>query len=225
MNLITAAACLKKLKSDAEIDYSKSYFSQLAADDKVRSHHKPGSPKKWYVYEEVLEDIESMQDPRRDPQRAANDAKRKHDDLFSCEVKYETEADLTPEQIESRRQKLIVQYKANKEEEDASGVENPGNYEDIEAMSTKQIAFEIMKQDLRIKTATANEKEKLSMPVDEIQRSVFVAMRILRDGLTGIPARLSSRLAVESDPHKCRTMMEEEINRHLTSIAGAFNDI
>ena len=44
---------------------------------------------------------------------------------------------------------------------------------------------------------------------------------MLRDGLLGLPDRLSSTLAAESDPRKVHVMLKAEIARELEALANA----
>ena len=46
-------------------------------------------------------------------------------------------------------------------------------------------------------------------------------VRMLRDGLLGLPDRLSSTLAAESDPRKVHVMLKAEIARELEALANA----
>lgn len=227
MELITATECLKILKEKAGINYSKGYFSQLSSDDKnpMPSHHKPGSTKKWYIYDEVLEYLNDREDPRRDAQREANAARRKTNDIFSAAGKYESVADLTPEQAEARRKKMIEVFRRNQEKEVAAGVQADSKAdEDLEKMDIKALNRAILEQDLRIKTATANEKENMSVSVEKVKSDLFAASRVLRDGMLGIPSRLSARIAAVTDPHTCRTMMEEEIIKQLSTLSETLNE-
>lgn len=163
------------------------------------------------------------EDPRRDAQREANAEKRKPSDLLAAAGTYESEADMSDEERDIERERRIEQLRIMQKEAKAIGADE--DIGDVEEMSIKQLNIEIMKQDLRIKRAKADESEKSSISVDEVRRSVYDASRIIRDGLMGIPARLAARIAVESDPHKCRVMMEEEVNRQLKNISDLFHEL
>ncbi|TDA64290.1 hypothetical protein E0765_06130 [Sulfuricurvum sp. IAE1] len=212
--LMTQAAFARKVKR------SRQYINKLV---------KNGTIPTYYDGRVNMEEAERLmaehEDPRRDGQREANAAKRSGGaDLLSSAGSYPSMADMTEEEQEIERERLQqtlrdLQNKASDigEEDETIG--------DIESMNVKQLNIAILKQDLRIKRAKADESEKMSVPIDEVRNSIFAASRIVRDGLLGIPARLAARIAAESDPHICRTMMEQEINRQLENLSGAFREL
>ena len=76
MKLITAAECVRKLRQAGIYKGKESYFSQLVQKGVISYHTKEGSPKKWYVLDEVKQSLRGWEDPIRDAQREANDRKR-----------------------------------------------------------------------------------------------------------------------------------------------------
>lgn len=211
--LMTQAAFARKVKK------SRQYINKLVKKEIIP------------IYDDGRVDMEEAErlmleheDPRRDSQREANEGKRKPTDLLSAVGTYDSEADMTDAEREEERTKRIEQLRIMQQEAKDVGVDNE-DINNLEVMDLKQLNLEIMRQDLRIKRAKADESEKTSIPVDDVKRSVYEASRIIRDGLTGIPARLAARIAVESDPHKCRIMMEQEINRQLKNISELFNEL
>ena len=96
---------------------------------------------------------------------------------------------------------------------------------DVEHLDIKELNRLILQQDLRIKKAKADESEKLTVSVEDVKKTFFAASRVVRDGLNTIPARLAARLAAETDPHKCLTMLESEINTQLNKISEAINEL
>ena len=232
VDLITATQCVKLLKSNQVVDWSLGYFSQRDKDGIFKHHHKPGSPKKFFKYDEVVEAIKENIDPRRNAQRDANKKKREDrqpdedEGLLSMAGKYDSVSDLSEEE-KAERLKLQNIAMQQKEEAKQAGIDDDSCFSDtdIEKMSVKDLNLLIMKQDLRIKTATADEKESKSVPIEKVTNDVFTSVRIFRDGLLGIPARLSSRIASISDPHECRIMIEKEIVRQLTNLEESFNEL
>jgi len=105
-DLITAANCLKLLKSRDDITYSKSYFSQMVAEGKIPSHSKHGSPKKFYKYEEVKKSIEDSKDPTRDAQREANNSRKVEPTLMSTAGTYPSQADMTEDELDRRLEEI-----------------------------------------------------------------------------------------------------------------------
>lgn len=210
--LMTQAAFARKMKR------SRQYINKLVKKEIIP------------IYDDGRVDMDEAErlmieheDPRRDAQREANSEKRKQSDLLSAAGTYESEADMSDEEREIEREKRIEQLRMMQKEAKAIGADE--DVGDVEAMGIKQLNLAILQQDLRIKRAKADESEKVSVPLEEVNRSLFEASRIVRDGLQGIPARLAARIAAESDPHKCRVMMEQEINRQLQNIVEVFREL
>lgn len=211
--LITQAAFARKVKK------SRQYINKLVKKEIIP------------IYDDGRVDMEEAErlmleheDPRRDSQREANEGKRKPTDLLSAVGTYDSEADMTDAEREEERVKRIEQLRMMQQEAKSVGVDEDDTG-DVELMNIKQLNIAILKQELRIKRAKADESEKSSVPLDDVNRSLFAASRIIRDGLLGIPARLAARIAAESDAHKCRTMMEQEIIRQLQNISEVFHEL
>jgi hypothetical protein len=77
MKLITAAECVRQLRQARAYKGKDSYFSRLVSMGVVPFHAKEGSPKKWYVLDEVKQALKDNEDPTRDAQREANEQKRR----------------------------------------------------------------------------------------------------------------------------------------------------
>lgn len=90
MQLITATECVNKLRQAGVFKGKLPYFIQLVNAGWIPHHEKPGSSKRWYRYEEAKAAIKGIGDPTRDPQRKANQQKRKPEPI---------QADQTPQRI------------------------------------------------------------------------------------------------------------------------------
>lgn len=96
--------------------------------------------------------------------------------------------------------------------------------DNLKTLNIKALNAAIMKQNLRIQTIKANEAEKNVVSIEFMEKSIFEAARVVRDGLLNIPSRIAARVAAEQDSHKCRTMLEVEINRQLVNLTEIFNE-
>lgn len=76
MKLITGAECVRKMRQAGVFKGKESYFSQLVAKEIIPYHEKKGSPKKWFILDEVKQAVKEWEDPTRDAQREANERKR-----------------------------------------------------------------------------------------------------------------------------------------------------
>jgi hypothetical protein len=81
-NLITATECVNKLVKEGIYRGKLSYFIRLANDGYIPTHSKEGSTKRWYLYDEARAAVNNMIDPTREPQREANDRRRRE---IECE--------------------------------------------------------------------------------------------------------------------------------------------
>ena len=77
MKLISGAECVRRLRQAGVFRGKESYFSQLVQKGVIPYHNKAASPKKWYVLDEVKKALKEWEDPTRDAQREANEAKRR----------------------------------------------------------------------------------------------------------------------------------------------------
>jgi hypothetical protein len=184
---------------------------------------------KFIDHDEAVRLIEEYSDPHRQRQREINEKKRlakklpsdKACSIFDLEGAYESIADMTEEEKERKRNEL----RKLQEQAKSSGVEVVGQRIDVEDLDVKELNRLILQQELRLKTAKADEAEKKVVPIDEVQRVFFSATRIIRDGMMAIAPRLAARLAATDDPHVCRTMLEEEIVGQLEGITGAISEL
>jgi len=226
VNLLTANACLAALKKDG-IVYSKSYFSQMVSDGKIPTHSKPPSPKKFFYYSEVKAAIEEHKDPTRDAQREANEKRREEPTLISIAGSYPSQADMTDEEKEVLKKEQEELKKLMADVKSAEGDAEETEQENTDFGGMPAIQIRLFKEFYMGKLAKLEFEKKKGevIAIEEVKNKVFEAYRTVRDGLIGIPARLCARLAYENDPHKCRTMMEEEINRQLSNLSGMFNEL
>lgn len=170
--------------------------------------------------------IEAHKDPTRDAQREANEKRREEPSLMSVVGSYPSQADMTQEEKEALKKEQEELKQLMDEVKSAEGAEQDSDQDitDFAGMPAAQIR--LFKEYYLGKLAKLDfEKKKGDLiPIDEVKNKVFEAYRTVRDGIMGIPARLSSRLAYESDPHKCRTMMEAELSRQLNSLSELFHE-
>lgn len=211
--LMTQAAFARK------VSRSRQYINKLVQKGTIPTYDKGRVD-----MEEAERIMKEHEDPRRDGQREANAEKRGGYDLLSAVGSYPSQADMSDEEREFERERLKQQLLDLQHQAHDIG-EDDEDIGDIEKMNVKQLNIAILKQDLRIKRAKADESEKMSVSIDEVRNSIFAASRIVRDGLIGIPARLAARIAAESDPHVCRTMMEQEIHRQLENLSEVFREL
>jgi len=167
--------------------------------------------------------MQEHEDPHREHQRELNKEARKGTDLFEASKHYESMADMSDEEKELLLQQQRKKLNQLQSEADALGVDKE-EVSELDKMDIKALNRAILQQELRIKRSKADESEKKSISIEEVEKSIFAASRIVRDGLLGIPARLAARIAVESDPHTCKTMLEVEINRQLNNLSEVFNE-
>lgn len=177
--------------------------------------------------EQAKDDIEAHKDPTRDAQREANEKRREEPSLMSVVGSYPSQADMTPEEKEILRKEQEELKKIMAEVKSAEGNEKESDQDitDFAGMPAAQIR--LFKEFYMGKLAKLDFEKKKGevIAISDVKNQVFEAYRTVRDGMLGIPARLSSRLAYETDPHTCRVMMEEEINRQLNSLSGMFNEL
>ncbi len=76
------------------------------------------------------------------------------------------------------------------------------------------------KESYAARMAELDYKEKAGSlaSVDKVKLGAFQTARIVRDGLQGMSARISGKLAAESDPVKVQIILDEEINRALMEL-------
>lgn len=166
--------------------------------------------------------IAEHSDPRRDAQREAN-AEKRNNNLFDVAGTYDSVADMSEDEkkeVEKKQRELreLVKVAQN------MGVDADDVSDDLKKLNIKELNAAIMKQNLRIQTIKANEAEKNVVSIEFMEKSIFEAARVIRDGLLNIPSRIAARVAAEQDSHKCRTMLEVEINRQLVNLTEIFNE-
>ena len=211
--LITQSKCA------AKVGKSRQYINKLVQKGIIPTYD---SKRVDDVEAERL--MKDHEDPHRENQRELNQESRKNNDLFEVSKKYESVADMSEDEKQQMLQKQREKLDELQAEAEKLGVDKE-QLDDLEKMDMKALNKAILQQELRIKRAKADESEKKSVPVDYIQETAFEAARITRDGLLGIPARLSARIAAESDPHACRVMMESEIIKQLENLSEMFREL
>ena len=230
-DLITAARCLKMLKEQNDIKYSKSYFSQMVKEGKIPFHNKSDSPKKFFKYSEVLKAIEDSKDPTRDAQREANKKRRlknqkENVNLLDVAGRYESIADMTPQEIETSKkeaEKIKKEAEAAKRDAVAAGVKDdediwkssiPGGVTQAEAKAEKEYWLG-RKAELEFKKMN---KELIS--IEEVEREAFETAKGVRDAFLALPARLAPILAADSDQFSIQNKLALEINSALESLSN-----
>ncbi len=201
------------------IGKSRQYVNKM-----VKKGVIPVYDRKRVDYEEAKQILDDIADPHREKQRQKNEERRKKKvapSIFDLEGKYESVKDMT----EDERKKAVEKLKNLRAEAIDSGVDVVDAENSIEKMSIKELNLSILRQELRIKTAKADEAEKKVIPIEDVERVFFSAARVIRDGLMQIPARLAPRLAVAGDAHDCRLLLEEEIVRQLEHITEVLNEL
>lgn len=170
--------------------------------------------------------IEEHKDPSRDAQREANEKRREEPTLISAIGSYESEADMSDEEkelirFEKEETKKIVERLREEEGTDESDID----VLDFDGMKPAQVR--LFKEFYLGKLSKLEYQKKSGelITIEEVRKSIYEASKIIRDGLTSIPARLAPRLAFESDPHTCRTMIEEEINKQLNTLNGILREL
>lgn len=176
--------------------------------------------------EEAKKAIEDHKDPTRDAQREANEKRREEPTLISAIGLYESEADISDEERELiRLEKEEIKRMAKEVGKEEGKDESEFDIKDFDGMKPAQIR--LFKEFYLGKLSKLEYQKKSGelITIDEVRKSIFEASKIIRDGLTSIPARLASRLAFESDPHTCRTMLETEINKQLNTLNGILREL
>ncbi len=170
--------------------------------------------------------IEEHKDPTRDAQREANEKRREEPTLISAIGSYESEADMSDEEKELIRFEKEETKRMAKELSEKEG-KGESNIDVLDFDGMKPAQVRLFKEFYLGKLSKLEYQKKSGelITIDEVRKSIFEASKIIRDGLTNIPARLASRLAFESDPHTCRTMIEVEINKQLNTLNGILREL
>ncbi|GEM_PF-1458797 len=200
IDLITASKCLEKLAVDG-IVYTKGYFSQMSSDGKIPHHTKPPSPKKFYLYNEVLEAIKSSQDPTRDAQREANEQKRTESvDLFAAAGTYKSIADMDDEEreaydLECKRE--IEEARKAREAALAAGAKDTVDHEEKNLGSMKLNDVKIAKEYWLGEKAKAEveQMKKILIPKNEVAGVIEFMISPINTKLDEIPHKMRANFS------------------------------
>ncbi|MDP3267401.1 MAG: hypothetical protein Q8M39_11300 [Sulfuricurvum sp.] len=200
VNLITASQCLKKLETDG-IKYTKGYFSQMTSDGKIPWHPKSDSPKKFYIYEEVIQAIKNTQDPTRDAQREANEQKRAEPvDLFAAAGTYESVADMDDDEreaydLECKRE--IDEARKAREAALAAGAKDTGDNEEKNLGSMKLNEVKIAKEYWLGEKAKAEveQMKKVLIPKNEVAGVIEFMISPINTKLDEIPHKMRANFS------------------------------
>ncbi|MFH0710112.1 MAG: hypothetical protein V2A75_07900 [Pseudomonadota bacterium] len=217
VNLITASQCLIKLENDG-IKYTKGYFSQMTSDGKIPWHPKADSPKKFYIYEEVLEAIKNTQDPTRDAQREANEQKRAEPiDLFAAVGTYESIADMSDDEreaydIECRRE--LEEARKAREAALAAGAKDTSDNEEKDLTTMKLNDVKIAKEYWLGEKAKAEveQMKKVLIPKNEVAGVIEFMISPINTKLDEIPHKMRANFS--DFPEKQYRWLIDHIN-HL----------
>jgi hypothetical protein len=68
-------------------------------------------------------------------------------------------------------------------------------------------------------------KQGRLIEADAVRKTIADAVRTMRDGILGLPDRLATVLAAESDPKKVHVSLKTELSRELEGLAHAISRI
>ena len=223
LDLITASACIKKLKEDGICTWSKQYFSQLVAEGKLNTHTKPNSPKKWFRYEEVKNAVSLFSSTTKNSVVDENDVIEDH--LLTRVGTYPSQADMSEEELKLKLEKEAQARDEAKAQAEAAGVDtdniNEDALEESEFLGKSLNDVKIQKEFWLGKKAEIEYKRQMQevVSIEEVNKNAFEVARLVRDNLVGMSARLTAMVASENDPHIIRTLIDEEVNRTLSSVS------
>lgn len=165
--------------------------------------------------------IEEHKDPTRDAQREANQKRREEPSLMSIAGTYPSMADMSDDEKQEFEQEKEELKKLMQESGENIGDDDVDTFEGM-----KPLAIRLFKEYYQGKLSKLDFQRKSGelISIDEVKKNIFEASKIIRDGLLNIPARLSTQLAYESDPHRCRTILESEINKQLSTLSELLNE-
>ena len=194
-----------------KVDRSRQYINKLVKNGTIPGY----GDKKEVKYSEASQILEDMKDPTRDAQREANAERRQSPSLMDVSGSYDSVADMTDaEKVEQQK----LQEKLKEKQREAESLSADTENIDIEKLNISQLNAAILRQELRIRTAKADDSENAVISIEEVERKMYEAGRIMRDTISGFAARLSAVSAAESDPHKSFMLLKAEENRMLKVI-------
>jgi len=202
---------------------SHAYINKL-----VRQGVIPVYDKKIKV-DEAKEILEKMKDPARDPQREANERRRKHD-LFEAAQGYESLADMSEEERkryeeeqkakEEERKKEIEETKKLIEDIEKAGIALSSDLKELAAQTTLNEAKTI-NEILRGKLQELEYKQRIGELVSkrEVEREAYELAKRVRDAILSIPDRVAAVLAAQTDQRRIREILLEELHHALEILA------
>jgi hypothetical protein len=223
---ITASACCKKLKENLDYDCKADYFSKLVSEGRFPIHSKPNSPKKFFKYTEVESVVKTFSTVAQS--KPVSKKEYEDDSLLAQVGKFPSLADMSPEEKQTRlEQEAFARDEAKAQAQEAGvDVDNPDLDDEDLTDSTEFFGktlneVKIQKEFWLGKKAEIEYKKQMKevVSIDEVNKNAFEIARSMRDSLTGMSARLTAMVASENDPHVIRTMIDEEVNRTLTSLS------
>lgn len=222
---ITASACCKKLKEELGYVCKADYFSKLVSEGRFPIHSKPNSPKKFFKYSEVEAVVKTFSTVAQNKPVI----KKEHEDdsLYAQEGKYPSVADMSPEEKRIQLEREAAARDEAKAQAAAAGVDidNPEDDEDpldeAEFFGKTLNDVKIQKEFWLGKKAEIEYKKQMKevVSIEEVNKNAFEVARALRDSLLGMSARVTAMVTHENDPHVVRTLIDEEVNRTLTSVS------
>lgn len=224
-HLISATACRKKLEEGGIYSCTAAYFSQLVSEGRFPTHKKPNSPKDWFKYAEVEEVVKTF--PTVAQNRPVIQKEYADDSLLAQAGKIDSVADMSPEEIKIKLEQEAAARDEAKAQAKAAGVDvdNPEDDKDepeeAEFLGKTLNQVKIQKEFWLGKKAEIEYKRQMKevVSIDDVNKNAFEVARSVRDSLTGMSARLTAMVASEDDPHVIRTLIDEEVNRVLSSVS------
>ncbi len=199
--LITATVCIKRLNKN-NIHMKKGYFSQLVSAGKIPHHSKQGSPKDFYIFEEVVIALENKKDHSCADQVEANKKKRgeeqKKDDNGLLDKSVEPQnsvATMSEAEKKKRDEELAATFrrledKSTEEENDTRpGVDASGA--DWNVFKTKQQALNY-ELDRKL-------KEGSLLYLDDFKAAAEVLLSPLNQGLEDMAFKFKAKFPDVSD--------------------------
>jgi len=214
-DLWTASACLSQLKADDK-PISKGYFSQRVADGTIPCHKKPGSPKNFHKYHEVVAALKKAEDPTRDAQRDANKEKKlvtPANDLFDkVNLPKNSIADLS---AEDQMKALQVEGIDLIESEEGANLSEVAKKLDISLADAKILKEYYLGRKAQLEV---QQKEGELVEQSEVKKQAFELARSVRDAIMRLPDRIGPILTPMTDEHEVKMRLTKELMSALEAL-------